>query len=290
MLMYYNLGRRRLPRQPADVVHRYNWEFFVVLAGRAAPYFKEDDREDPRSSSLWLLPPGMDYSWWSDEPEIDRAVFHFATLDNNLRAGLAGKRSIRVPLTESDVAKVRGIAETVERHYQNPTRIAPLEFDRARVELSLLVAKHIFSSTEVSTLATKRQLVAHRALTFYEGQLPRRAKVAEVAAASGVSAPQLRRIFHEAFDSAPKHLFSKTQLEHAKNLAASSDLLIAEIARQSGFVSASHLCHLFRRTYGITFLKWRTQISDRPRLPHLRATAFKRELEAVPRKFRQSRS
>ena len=289
MLMYYNRGRRLLSRRPNDVTRRFNWEFFIVLSGRAAPYFTEADRENPCPASLWLLPPGATYSWWSDEPEVERVVFHFATLDYNLRAGLAGKRFVRVPLGESGVAKIRAIADAVEPHYQTPTHIAPLEFDHARIELSLLVAAHVFAQSEVSTLATRHQLIARRALAFYEGQLPRRPKVAEVAAATGVSAPQLRRIFQETFNTPPKHLFSTAQLEHAKTLAASGDLLIAEIARQSGFVSASHLCHLFRRAYGVTFSKWRTQISTRPRRPHLRATAFSRELEAAPRKFPKSR-
>ena len=289
MLMYYNRGPRRLSRQPNDVTRRYNWEFFAVLSGRAAPYFTAADRENPCPASLWLLPPGASYSWWSDEPDIERVVFHFATLDHSLRGGLAGKRAVRVPLGESGVAKVRAIADAVESHYQTPTRIAPLAFDRARTELSLLVAEYLFAQAEVSTLATRHQLVARRALAFYEGQLPRRAKVAEVAAATGVSAPQLRRIFQETFNTPPKHLFSTAQLEHAKALAASGDLLIAEIARQSGFVSASHLCHLFRRAYGVTLAKWRTQVSTRPRRPHLRATAFTHELEAAPRKLPKSR-
>lgn len=284
MLMYFNRGPRTFEKTPTDVALRYNWEFYAVLKGKAAPYFSAQEKLSPSTASLWLIPPRRKYSWWSDGKRADRVVFHFSTIDESMQLLVGNRDYLRISLDKEKMERIRQIADNVEPHYQCLTPLSPLYFSKALAELSLLVAENI-PTDEVKTLNTKNQVIAHRALAYYESQLPRRPLIDEVARSAGVSSTHIRRIFNEVFQMPPKRLFLMAQFERSKRLAAGSDLLIDEIARRCGFSSAAHFCSLFAKYNHITFSKWRTQLGSLRRIPHLRSTAFTHVMENTPRKY-----
>lgn len=282
MLMYFNRGPRDFQKNPSDMSLRYNWEFFAVTSGAVAPYFSASEKLEPARSTLWLSPPRRNYSWWSPAKMAERIVFHFSTVDESLQVFMSDRNCLSVPLDARRTRLIERIADEVEPHYRHLTLLSTLYFSKALAELSLLVTEDI-SVEEIKTLNTKNQIIARRALAFYESQLPRRPLVEEVAEVAGVSPTHIRRIFLETYGTPPKRIFLAVQLERAKRLAANSDLLIDDIAKRSGFVGASHFCALFLKFNRITFSKWRTQLASRRRIPHLRSSVLSPNLETHPR-------
>ena len=267
MLMYFVNGCRTYKRRPTDVLQRSNWEFYLVLTGAAAPYFSEGEKETPVCHRLWLLPPGISYSWWSNKGPVERIVFHFSAIDASLRQLFETKKFLYADLKPKEVDFVRSLAEEIKQHYLVMSVLSPLYFNRALAELSLLVgAPSLAHAENASSLCTRHQVIANKALAYFSSQLPKRPLVEEVAATVGVSAAHLRRIFHEIYGLSPKSLFLSAQIDCAKRIAAVSEGLTDDIARQSGFASAPHFCHAFHQLEGTTFLNWRKQIAADPKV------------------------
>lgn len=72
----------------------------------------------------------------------------------------------------------------------------------------------------------------------------------DLAAAAGVSARQLNRLFHAALGRSPMQVYIELRLEKAKNLIRNSPLSLTEIALATGFSSSSHFSRLFARHFG----------------------------------------
>jgi AraC-like DNA-binding protein len=268
MLMYFNRGIRNFPRHPTkEISLRYNWEFYAVLSGRAAPFFTESEKMEPLAATLWLVAPRRRYAWWSDSKKADRIVFHFSNINESLLMLMEGREVLSVELDSAAIASLIRIANETESHFRNLNMVSSHYFNKAQAELSLMIAERHESRTPLCTLNTKSQVVAREALAFFQSQLPRRPLVDEVAAAVNVSSTHLRRIFLEVFKESPKHLFLSAQLKHAKQLAANSDFLIEEIAVRCGFKGASDFCRAFRRHNQTTFHQWRTEIVDLKKRP-----------------------
>ncbi len=261
--MYFNRGMRHYPRRPTkEVSLRYNWEFYAILSGRAAPYFSESEKIPPMSARLWLFPPRRRYAWWGEATKAHRIVFHFSTVDESLELLMGQRDFLNLALNKPQMAKLERIADEIEPHYHNLSLVSSLYFNKALAELSLLAAEGHSMQDQIITLSTKNQILARRALAFFQSQLPRRPLVDEVAGVVGVSSTHLRRIFLEVFHEPPKHLFLIAQIDRAKQLGANSDFLISDIAERSGFRGAPDLCRAFRKYNPTTFHQWRTQIVD----------------------------
>ncbi len=273
MLMYFTRGIRRFERAPSDVTNRHNWEFFIITSGYVAPYYGDGIPSPPRvTRTLWLIPPQKRYSWYGRGANGNRIVFHFSSVDESIQLLLRDRDYLSIPLGKGDLSRIQRIADEVQPYYQSLSLLSPLYFTKAQVELSLLVAeKYVHCDQAVTSLNTKNQMLAQRAIAFFESQLPRRPLVEEVAATVNISTTQLRRIFLETFHEPPKHLFLLAQLEYAKNLAAGSDMLINEVAVRSGFNGAPDFCRAFRKYNHTTFHQWRMQVAAIKCSPQLRS-------------------
>lgn len=271
MLMYFDSGLRNYPRFPVkEISLRHNWEFYGILSGKAAPFFSVSEKLEPVGSVLWLLPPRRCYAWWSKTGKAERMAFHFSSVDESLELLMGNKDFLSVRLDRRGIARLRRIAREVEPQYRNMNFASSLHFNKALAELSIMIAEQHEMQNQVITLSTKNQIHARRALAFFQGQLPRRPLVNEVAEMAGISCTHLRRVFLEVFHEPPKRLFLIAQLERAKQLAGNSDLLINDIGMQSGFKGAPDLCRAFRRYNHTTFHQWRTQIVDLKKRPSVR--------------------
>lgn len=271
MLMYFNSGLRNFPRLPVrEVSLRHNWEFYGILSGKAAPFFSVSEKLEPEGPVLWLIPPRRRYAWWSKTGKAERVVFHFSSVDESLQLLMGNRDFLSVQLDKRMIALLKHIVREVEPHYRSLSIVSSLHFNKALAELSLMIAEQHEIHNQVITLSTKNQIQARRALAFFQGQLPRRPLVNEVAEVVGMSPTHLRRIFLEVFHEPPKCLFLIAQIERAKQLAANSDLLISDIALQSGFKGGPDFCRAFRKYNHTTFHQWRTQIVDLKRRPSVR--------------------
>jgi len=77
-------------------------------------------------------------------------------------------------------------------------------------------------------------------------------KVADLAAAAGMSATQLERAMRKAIGMSPKQLLIRIRIDEAIRRLDDSDLPLATIAGQCGFYDQSSFTRQFQRAVGIT--------------------------------------
>ena len=72
----------------------------------------------------------------------------------------------------------------------------------------------------------------------------------ELAAAAGYSRRQMERLFRSATGSTPGNFYRGLRLDHGRNLLATTDLTLLEIATACGFETVSHFSKSFRARFG----------------------------------------
>lgn len=91
-----------------------------------------------------------------------------------------------------------------------------------------------------------------RALLLMERNLNRPLKIADMAAAIGVSGRQLTRLFTDAFGASPQSYYKRLRLEHGRWLIETRGKTVTEAAYRVGFSDCAHFCREHKRAFGRT--------------------------------------
>jgi len=90
------------------------------------------------------------------------------------------------------------------------------------------------------------------------GDLP----IDKLAASVGLSRRQLERLFMEKVAASPAHVYLLLRMERAKALLKQTKTPLIEIALEIGFQDASHFCRAFKRIYGSTPGRMRSEMPE----------------------------
>ena len=102
-----------------------------------------------------------------------------------------------------------------------------------------------------------------KAISFIRTNAARPIQVADVSAHSGLSRRALERKFETVLGRSPASELRRIRLERAKDLLATTDLPIPEVAEKSGFGSPEYLSFIFRKVLGFPPLKYRRTARNR---------------------------
>ena len=90
------------------------------------------------------------------------------------------------------------------------------------------------------------------AIEFINENLDKDLKLAEIATVAGISQYYFARMFKKQMGVAPHQYVLQQRIERAKQLLATRQLSIAQVAEQVGFSNQSHFTAQFRKTTGTT--------------------------------------
>ena len=125
--------------------------------------------------------------------------------------------------------------------------------DLTHLLLCRILRLHSNASTSTSvarhTLAPFR---LRRAIEFIESNLGQPIGVAEIAAASGISAYHFSRAFRQATGRAPYAYLTERRIACAKAMLTSQEATLTRIAEHCGFSSLSQFSRMFRQETGTT--------------------------------------
>lgn len=76
--------------------------------------------------------------------------------------------------------------------------------------------------------------------------------VEQLARKANLSASHFSAVFKRKFDETPHRYLLRIRLREAQRMLRSSDLTLAEIAEECGFVDMQHLLKMFKKYFGIT--------------------------------------
>ncbi len=270
---------------------RFNWEFYACLKGSLRPTgegFEEGKFE--RAPMLWVFPPERAHGWESRR-KIDRAVFHFSTVPDVIREACAEHGHLSMALEPEEADMVRQLGKSIEPHYRSPTPASLLLFDRALIDLSLLLlrGRDFGAALPLETVAVER---VERATEWYLSHLHERPTLDALAEVVHVSVAHLRRQFRLVYGKSPHLVLTQLRLERAAQLLANTGDTLDVISRRSGFNSASDLCRVFKRRFKVYPNEWRTQVAGKERpeeqVKRLIARVDPAALRATPRAGRRA--
>ena len=99
---------------------------------------------------------------------------------------------------------------------------------------------------------------------FAAANLGRSIRLAELAAAAGLSPGHFSRALRRTTGHAPQAWLLRQRLERAQELLAGGGLALADAAAEAGFCSHAHLTATFRRLLGTTPSAWRAALPAPP--------------------------
>lgn len=282
MLRYFAHGHIRW-KNAMRCNTRTNWEFYAVIEGRCGPVFRDGDKPVLRERTLWVFAPECCHAWADDGRHMYRRLsFHFGSVPYPLDEVVRNRGGwLEKPLNQAHIAQLQRVGENLEPHFCHPTQVSPLHFQRALTELALLALEGENFAEAPPALTDLAHFKVERALSWYAEHLARHPSVKEVADAIHVSPSHLRRLFRSVRGSSPKALLRAVRLK-ASELMARTHLALDDIARESGYASASHLCRDYKAAHRFTPTTWRRRLVDRFTSPLPPGTVPLREYSARP--------
>ncbi len=264
MLRYFANGRIRW-KNGMRCNTRTNWEFYAVIDGRCGAVHRDGTKPVLREKTLWVFAPDCSHAWIDDgHHTYHRLSFHFGNVPYPLD-GLVRSRGgyLMKTLSDADIVRLKDIADRVEQHFCSPVVASPLHFQRALMDLSLLLLEGDERAAAPLSLTDVASFKVERALSWYNEHLTRNPSVKQVAEAVHVSASHLRRLFIEVRQASPKELFRRARLEKSQDLMGRTNLTLDEIATLCGYASASHFCRDYKAVHRFTPSTWRRRLIDR---------------------------
>ncbi|MEM6333923.1 MAG: AraC family transcriptional regulator [Planctomycetota bacterium] len=246
MLTYFNQGLRTRPAWPIPVYARRDWEFQAVVRGKAIPTVDGATQSLPHERSLWVFPPRFRHGWsCPDARGCQIVVFHLQTQHVHPLLLEACKDSyLRVGLTAVEVQRLKELARGTTDHYPRASALTPFWVDRLAADLCWMVARKLEAQPELPTTQSNAQRV-HRATSWFSEHMSQGIGVAEAAAAVGVTAGHLRKLFKQVGLDPPQKVFAELRIERAKTLLIQSDLALQDIAKAVGSSGSTALCRQF---------------------------------------------
>lgn len=114
---------------------------------------------------------------------------------------------------------------------------------------------------------TRNQILL-QTLEFMTANIEEPLSTPEMAQYIGVSVRQIERIFRKYIGHSPGRHYKRLRLDHAKNLLATTDMSIIQVALSAGFTSASHFSKVYQSEFGET--------------PYLQSPQMRRERRTEP--------
>ncbi len=116
----------------------------------------------------------------------------------------------------------------------------------------MIVAQMLRQFVEASTHIQNDQSIASQFKAMIDADERCQLRLGQVAQRCGYSLDHLRLLFEDKFKMTPLAYRNKLRLARAMDLIVHSQMLIKQIARQTGFEQVSHFSLAFQRAYGIT--------------------------------------
>ena len=209
MLQYLNQGYRSFGAHPIAPHPRINWEFYAVMEGRCAPVMVNLPEQPLVSRTLWVFPPWAVHGW-RGEPgsECRIACFHFAFIPPPLEEMFRNQEVISCKITAEQCRRLSAMAHELRPHFEQPTRLTHLFFQKALFELALMAAGHL-DLEPLPALAQSGNSKVERAIAWFFEHMADSPTIEEVAHNINVSPSHLRRLFVLIHKESPRLTFKR---------------------------------------------------------------------------------
>lgn len=258
MLHYLGSGTRHYGRRPVAIHQRDVWEFQAVVRGQIA-LLLPGGAEAWRRQWLWVFPPHHAHGWQGRaKSAAEVTVFHFPHVPEPLRQQFSHRDFFEMPLSPAQCARLDLLARRARSYWESPAPGMLLCHESILLEISLMVLE--FERLPRKRVAQPSSKPIEKSLRWFSRNMKDDPNLDAVAREAGISPAHLRRLFHQTFQTSPKHLFDQLRFQRATQLMADPAQKLEFISEQCGFGSASAFSRAFRNKFGCSPNTWRTRV------------------------------
>lgn len=264
MLRYLGYGQRQFGLHPVKGKPRLNWEFYCVLKGQCAPVIPGAGARPLRRRTLWVFPSGSAHGWTgAGDQKAFIAAFHFGSVPPQLETQVRADGFLEVHLDAADCRWIQQLATALRDDFRQPDLLSNLRFQRAQIELSVLVlSKYTVFTKKLPHGHAVRTVEA--ALGWFADHVPQNPSISAVASEVHVSPSTLRRLFRQVRNESPARAFTRIRIEAAMRLMTETSLKIETIAEECAYSSMSDFCRAFKAFTTVTPRVWRRTVVEGP--------------------------
>ena len=255
-----------------DPACRAHADAFRLQASSAEDWREFDLHPFAQQTKDWLEQRGALGEWLSELPK-PIGLFTWGTGSGSQVLDVCREKRLSVPndiavladdddplLCHASTPPMSAVLHATERIGRLAAEILDAQMTGKGVESSWLAVPpiEVASRGSTETLAVEdRELL--RAIAYMREHAYRPVQIKEVADAVPMTRRSLERKFRAVFGRTPLDQIRTLRLAKARELLATTDLSISEVAHRAGFSSAEFMATTFRRYINITPLRYRKQ-------------------------------
>ncbi len=177
-------------------------------------------------------------------------------LPGNLLARLLDMELIIEPAYSDDMEQLKDWFRLLDKKLPNAVEIVQLE---VRARLLRIYCHRPPRQAAAATILSASPGPLHRALRYIFSHFREPIRLADIAAASGISGRHLTRTFFEYTGQTVNAYITKLRLSHARRLLATTDRKVLDVMYDAGFSCTTQFYRLFREQTGLSPSRYRRQ-------------------------------
>lgn len=220
-----------------------------------------------KPSDAFVVSPGNLHFMGSQTGTVDYFTFLFPLKYIAFRSDDMLDDKLIEPLNSGHLMISPEIKDTVKEQCEQLAGVYAAEIDKSESKITSQIRKKIILLQFINELwkkgfivendTTGRNTVEKEMVSYIQQNYTGKILLREFGEQFHLSEKYISRYFKEHFHITLSQYVTYLRLEHAKQMLQETDIPVTEVAMQSGYQNISYFIRSFKKTYGVSPLKYR---------------------------------
>ena len=220
-----------------------------------------------KPGDAFVVSPGNLHFMGSQTGTVDYFTFLFPLKYIAFRTDDMLDDKLIEPLNSGHLMISPEIKDTVKEQCEQLARVYAAEIDKSESKITSQIRKKIILLQFIHELwkkgfivendTTGRNTVEKEMVSYIQQNYTGKILLREFGEQFHLSEKYISRYFKEHFHITLSQYVTYLRLEHAKQMLQETDISVTEVAMQSGYQNISYFIRSFKKTYGVSPLKYR---------------------------------
>ncbi len=220
-----------------------------------------------KPGDAFVVSPGNLHFMGSQTGTVDYFTFLFPLKYIAFRSDDMLDDKLIEPLNSGHLMISPEIKDTVKEQCEQLARVYAAEIDKSESKITNQIKKKIILLQFIHELwkkgyivendTTGRNTVEKEMVSYIQQNYTGKILLREFGEQFHLSEKYISRYFKEHFHITLSQYVTYLRLEHAKQMLQETDISVTEVAMQSGYQNISYFIRSFKKTYGVSPLKYR---------------------------------
>ena len=220
-----------------------------------------------KPGDAFVVSPGNLHFMGSQTGTVDYFTFLFPLKYIAFRSDDMLDDKLIEPLNSGHLMISPEIKDTVKEQCKQLARVYAAEIDKSESKITSQIRKKIILLQFIHELwkkgfivendTTGRNTVEKEMVSYIQQNYMGKILLREFGEQFHLSEKYISRYFKEHFHITLSQYVTYLRLEHAKQMLQETDISVTEVAMQSGYQNISYFIRSFKKTYGVSPLKYR---------------------------------